>query len=257
MKLQLMDMTKFFIIEEDTSFKITLNRPHIGNAFHHEMIIELTEIFKKINSTSSTSKIKTIFISGSGKHFCTGADLEWMKSAALISETENLSQMEDLISMYRTIAACPFPIIAFVHGCAYGGGIGISSLSDYVISDPSSVFCLSELKYGLIPGALTPFLISKIGRTNFMQLALEPRPFNSEKAVELGLVTSIGTREEALKKMSEINELPTHALRNLKKSVQIFTDKYESGFEKLKSLSAECRTDKEGQERLKAFLVKK
>lgn len=249
-------MNKYFIVEEEASLKITLNRPLVGNAFNHEMILELTDIFKKVNLNVLDKKFKSIFLSGNGKHFCTGADLEWMKSASCLSEEENLSQMNDLISMYKTISACPFPIITYVHGCAYGGGIGLSSLSDYVISERSSVFCLSELKYGLIPGALTPFLIGKIGRTRFMQLALEPNPFDSETAIELGLITTIGTREEALKKCEEINQLPWLALLNLKKSVQLFSEKYEEGFEKLKSLSAECRIDKEGQERLKSFLTK-
>jgi methylglutaconyl-CoA hydratase len=248
-----MKKTKFFRVEEETSLKITLNRPEVGNAFHHEMILELTELFKNLNSRPD---YKSVFISGSGKHFCTGADLDWMKSAALLNEKENLSQMEDLISMYKTISACPLPVVTYVHGCAYGGGIGLCSLSDFVISDSGAVFNLSELKYGLIPGALTPFLLSKIGKTKFFQLALDCHPFDSKTALDLGLITTIGSKEMAMEKLCRINEYPALALKNLKKSVQLFSSNVEEGFDKLKFLSSECRSDKESQQRMELFFKK-
>ncbi len=244
---------KYFQIEEGSSLKITLNRPETGNAFHHEMILEMTDLFKKINADP---KYKMIFLAGSGKHFCTGADLNWMSSAETISPEENVHQMEDLMKMYKSIATCPLPLITYVHGAAYGGGIGLCSLSDYVIADRDSLFCLSEMKYGLLPGALTPFLLTKIGKTQFMKLALEANPFDSDKALSLGLITEIGDKKHAQDCLKKFEAWPAISLKNLKKSVQLFSDDITEGFEKLKYLSAECRSDKEVLELTKTFRKK-
>lgn len=243
-------MKKFFLVEEGSSLQITLNRPEVGNAFHHEMILELTSLFASVRSDSS---FKTVFLRGKGKHFCTGADLNWMKSAAEIGPSQNLEQMHDLMTMYETIAACPKPVITYVHGCVYGGGIGLCSLSDFVIAHPDSTFCLSEMKYGLLPGALTPFLLERIGKLKFMKLALEAAPFNADEAFLSGIVSELGDEKSAELIKDKFNELPALALTNLKQSVQLFMPEVNSAFQKLKTLSAECRSDSEGQKRMLAF----
>jgi len=233
---------------------LTLNRPEKGNAFHLEMILEVTDLFKKI---SAENTYKLILLEGKGKHFCTGADLHWMQSAANISETENVQQMNDLITMYKVISSCPVPLISYVHGCVYGGGIGLCALSDYVIADENAKFCLSEMKYGLLPGALTPFLLQKIGKSNFMKWALNAEAFESEEAHRCGLVSAIGNRTDAQKVFEQFSELPALALKNLKKSVQLCYPDLNSYFEQLKILSAECRGNEEGQHRMLSFTKKK
>lgn len=243
-------MKKYFLVEEGSSLQITLNRPEVGNAFHHEMILELTSLFQSIKPDSS---FKTVFLKGSGKHFCTGADLNWMKSADSLSSADNIHQMNDLMTMYKTISACPLPLITYVHGCVYGGGIGLCALSDYVIAHENSTFCLSEMKYGLLPGALTPFLLERIGKMKFMKLALEATPFDARSAFEFGILSTIGDEQEAGHVRDKVNALPKLALTHLKKSVQLFLPDVSEGFEMLKLLSAECRSDSEGQKRMLAF----
>jgi len=241
------------LTEHGQSLLLTLNRPEKGNAFHLEMILEVTDLFKKI---SAENKHKLIFLEGKGKHFCTGADLKWMQSASSITEEENIQQMNDLITMYKVISSCPLPIITFVHGCVYGGGIGLCSLSDYVIADENTQFCLSEMNYGLLPGALTPFLLQKVGKTNFMKWALKAEVFGSEEATNCGLVTATGNRNDALKIFETFSHFPDVALKNLKKSVQLCYPDLNSYFEQLKFLSAECRINEEGQSRMKSFTKK-
>lgn len=246
-------MAKYFIVEEGSSLQITLNRPEVGNAFHHEMILELTSLFRSINADSP---FKTVVLKGNGKHFCTGADLNWMKSADSLPAEENIRQMRDLMAMYKTISLCPVPVMTYVHGCIYGGGIGLCALSDYIVAHKDSIFCLSEMKYGLLPGALTPFLMEKIGKTKFMQLALMASPFTAAEALQMGIVTEVGDEQAASSALEKMNALPLLALRNLKKSVQLFMPDVSEGFEHLKILSAECRSDSEGQKRMQAFAKK-
>jgi methylglutaconyl-CoA hydratase len=139
---------------------ITLNRPDVHNAFNEVMIAELTDVFR---SYGANADVRMIVLEAEGKSFCAGADLNWMKRAAAATEAENRADAMNLATMLRTVFECPKPVIARVQGNAFGGGVGLIAACDIAFGFHEALFSLSEVKLGIIPSAISPYVINAIG----------------------------------------------------------------------------------------------
>jgi len=139
-----------------------LNRPQLHNAFNEDVITELTTTFKKIDN----SLCRSVVLTGNGKSFSAGADLNWMKKMANYSEKENLKDAEQLFDMIYSIKRCPVPVIGRINGAALGGGAGLVAACDISFSLSNCIFGFTEVKLGLVPAVISRFVMDKIGKGN-------------------------------------------------------------------------------------------
>jgi methylglutaconyl-CoA hydratase len=174
---------------------VTLNRPERHNAFDDELIAELTETLRTIEADDG---IRVVVLSGAGKSFSAGADLNWMKRMAGFSVEENKRDAMGLAALMRTLAHLRKPTIARVHGAAYGGGVGLVACCDVAIATLNATFSLSEAKLGLIPAAISPYVVSAIGERAARRYFLTAERFDSAEAFRLGLVHDLAQDEADL-----------------------------------------------------------
>ena len=252
-----------FIRTETKGFitKVILSRPEVHNALSSEMITGLTEIFSKLDKDKLS---RVIIVQAEGKSFCAGADLNYMKSMIDATYEENLKDASKLGLMFKTIYDCSKPIIAAVHGSAFGGGIGLISVCDVAIAACDAVFSLSEAKIGLVPGVISPFLIRKVGFANASRYFLTSERFNANKAKEIGLINEVMKDEDELSRKTDelskaISQNGPEAVIACKKLIRDVIDKKDisEALEVSKKYIAECRVSKEGQEGIKAFFEKR
>lgn len=164
---------------------VSLNRPDVHNAFNDELINLLTRAFKKI---SADPNVRAVVLAGNGKSFCAGADLNWMKKAATYSDDENIDDALRLSQMLDAIYTCPKPTIALVQGAVFGGGVGLVACCDIVLAASSSKFSLSEVKLGLTPATISPFVVAALGPKKSRRLFVTAERFTAEQALSWGLI---------------------------------------------------------------------
>lgn len=237
---------------------VTLNRPEIRNAFNSEMIKELTETFSQLGHRSD---IRAICLSGEGKAFCAGGDLNWMKEMVEFSNEENLADARQLFEMFEAIHFCNIPIIGKVHGSVFGGGLGLLAGCDFVVADSKTQFCFSEVKIGIAPAVISPFILRKIDRAQVAPWMISGRIFGVDVALRMGLIHQVG-EEDTLNDQVDMalawfNDVGPAACRATKRLIAKlpeldWNEKKEASTE----LIAELRVSKEGQEGLRAFLSK-
>jgi methylglutaconyl-CoA hydratase len=239
---------------------VTLNRPDIHNAFDDQLIAELTTIFQQIGQDDN---VRVMILASKGKSFCAGADLNWMKRMADYSYEENLADANALAQMLLTLNELPKPTIARVQGSAFGGAVGLIACCDMAIGSKLSKFCLSEVKLGLMPATISPYVIDAIGARAARRYFTTAEVFSSRRARRLGLLSEAVTEEE-LDQTVEL--LVTHLLKNAPKAVasakQLVFDLRDTPAGKdLLDLTCEriatARVSAEGQEGLSAFLQKR
>ena len=247
------------IQKENNVATIFLNRPDVHNAMNEKLMKELTTCFHELGKDDS---IRTIILTGKGRSFCAGADLNWMKSMAKYSKEENINDSRLLLNLYESIYNCPKPVIGRVNGHAFGGGIGLFAVCDIIIAVPDCKFAFSEVKLGIIPAVISTYIVRKIGLSNMRRLFLTGERFNSEYAKEIGLINYVIPSEELDEKIKNyIDLLQTSgpiALAEVKKLIDSFEnmdrEKYkEHTVEKI----SELRVSEEGQEGINAFLEKR
>jgi methylglutaconyl-CoA hydratase len=164
---------------------VVLNRPEVRNAFNAEMIGELTAWAGEFVRQSDA---RVVVLSGAGKVFCAGADAAWMAKTATYSETENIRDANAASAMFRALDELPVPLIGRIHGAAIGGGAGLSAVCDIAIADDDTVFGFTEVKLGIIPAVISPFVLAKIGRSAARELFLSGARFPAARAYKIGLV---------------------------------------------------------------------
>ena len=195
-------------IRDEKICYVELNLPEKKNTLTMEMILELTKIFQNL---STNKDLKAIVLSGKGSHFCAGGDLRWMKiDLDKTSDSENIQEVKNLFRMFEAIRTCPIPVIAKVYGSVFGGGLGLVSVCDIIVSEGNSKFCFSELKLDLIPAVIAPFILKKIPLTFIKELVFSARMFDAKEALKIGLVHFVGTMEEC---EYHIKNLEDHFLR--------------------------------------------
>src|SRR5437667_11176241 len=174
---------------------VILDRPDIHNAFNDELVKLVTETFAELGARDD---VRVIVLGGNGKSFCAGADLNWMKRMVQYTREENLEDARKVGRMYLAIAKCPKPVIARVHGAALGGGAGLVAASDIAIALESVQFGFTEVKLGIIPGIISPFVIAKIGPGRAREFFITGERFLAPVALNIGLIQHVVSHETAL-----------------------------------------------------------
>lgn len=182
---------------------IWMNRPDVHNAFNAQLIADLTAACRELDADAT---VRAVVLAGRGKSFSAGADLNWMKAAGEASEAENFADAMRLAGMLRTLAEMNKPTIARVHGAALGGGMGLASACDICIAGDKAVFATSEVKFGIIPSAISPYVIRAIGERQAYRYFQTAERIGSTRAAELGLAHEAVATEELDAKVKEVVE---------------------------------------------------
>jgi methylglutaconyl-CoA hydratase len=176
------------ITEHSATRTITLARAELRNAFDEQMIAEITAAFR---DASADPKVRIVVLAAAGKAFCAGADLSWMRRMAGFSDAENQRDARLLATMLHTIYHCPKPVIARVQGDCYAGGMGLVAASDFAVAAERAQFCLSEVRLGLIPATIAPYVVRQMGQAATRRYMLTAERFSAARAAALGLVQEV------------------------------------------------------------------
>lgn len=168
--------------------RVTLARPRVRNAFDEALIGELTSVFLSFADDSET---RVVVLAGEGPVFCAGADVEWMRRAGGWSKTENETDAERMAGMLRSIDDCPRPVVALVQGAAIGGGVGLVAACDVAVAAEDAVFSLSEVKLGILPAVISPYVLRAIGPREARRWFLTGERFGATEARRIGLVHEV------------------------------------------------------------------
>ena len=170
---------------------VALNRPEKRNAFHPEMIVEITKVFEAFGKDKN---VRAVLLTGEGESFCAGGDLEWMRSMAKFTFRKNLTDANQLYDMFWRIRSCPVPVIGRVFGHCFGGGAGLVAVCDIVAAEQKTQFCFSEVKVGLVPAVISPFVTERAQPAWIREWFLTARVFLANEAVTGGLVNFEGNQ---------------------------------------------------------------
>ena len=245
--------------KEGMVLRLTMNRPQVHNAFNSEMIRELAAAF---DEAKKDANVRLVVLTGAGESFCAGADLNWMREIIRYSYEQNLRESRELAELMHSIYALPKPTIARINGAVIGGGTGLFSACDIVIASDRARFGLSEVKIGLIPAAIGPYVIRRIGESAARELFLTGERFDAQRALEIGLVNKVVVHEALDEKVAEVVRLllssGPEAIARCKELLQKVPA---MGLDEAKSYTAEMiaglRVSPEGQEGMAAFLEKR
>ncbi len=237
---------------------ISLSRASHANAFNEAMIKGLTNCFKSIRNRSDC---RALILRGLGKHFSAGADLNWMKDSAKLPFQKNVDGATKMQQMFESLYTLPIPTIAVAHGAAYGGAVGLVAACDYAIGISDVKFCLSEVKVGLIPAVILPYLKQKMRPAALKRLSLTGRVFNAAEALEWGLIEKTCIDDELDEVLrAELNEILTSSPKAQTALKQLYRDLGNSNqtAPSLTSVAiATIRKSEEAQAGLSAFFEKK
>jgi len=178
---------------EDNVGRIRLNRPEVHNAFNAVMIRELREALRTVGADEA---VRVVVLSGQGKSFCAGADLNWMREIITYSYEQNLRESLELADFLYELYALPKPTIARVNGAAIGGGAGFLSACDIVVASTDVQLGLSEVKIGLVPACIAPYVLRRTGESRARRLFLTGERFEARRAAEIGLVDEVAVPED-------------------------------------------------------------
>ncbi|MBI1892101.1 MAG: enoyl-CoA hydratase/isomerase family protein [Burkholderiales bacterium] len=245
---------------KDRVATVSLNRPHLRNAFDELVIAELTQAFHQLGTDD---EVRVIVLAANGPAFCAGADLTWMQKMAAYSPEENRADAARLAEMLRTIYACPKPVIAKVQGDCYAGGMGLVAACDIAIASGSAHFCLSEVKIGLIPATIGPYVVKAMGERAAHRYFLTAERFSAYEAKQIGFVHETVLPDALDAKVKEIVNavllVSPHAVKEAKRLVcdvagapltlSLIADTVER--------IAGIRASDEGKEGVEAFLQKR
>ena len=252
-----MKFIKIENLESDSKIKVlTLNRPEVKNAFHPEMISEITAFFRQEHQQNSS---RLIIMKGEGDVFCAGADLNWMKDMVNFSIEENLVDSGKLWDMFESVLHCQVPVVALAQGAVMGGGLGLLVAADYVLAEEKTVFCFSEVKLGMAPAIISGFITRKIADAFCRPLMISGETFDTGAAQKIGLIYQTYSGQVDLNNIAKIfSANGIEAMKETKKLLNSLLDTQIN--EARKNLCArvisERRVSLEGQERLKRFLNK-
>ena len=226
---------------------MTLARPERRNAFDAALIADITAAFADIGDA------RAVVLAGEGESFCAGADVEWQRSSIELTFDENVADAKRLYRMCETIDRCPVPVVARVQGYALGGGSGLVACADVALAAPDAVFGFSEVKLGIIPAVISPFVLPKIG-ANARRYFLTGERFDAGTALRIGLVHEVA--EELDRAVAGIvGQLLTSGPEAVREGKRLIRERPTG--EETARIAARLRSGAEGQEGLRAFLEKR
>jgi len=238
---------------------LSFDRPEVHNAFNARLIGEMTDAVLGVGEDES---VRIVVLTGTGKSFCAGADLNWMREIVDYSYEQNLQESMALAEVLHMIFSLPKPTIAMVNGSAIGGGTGFLSACDIAVAAEEAMFGLSEVKIGLVPAAISPYVIRKIGESKAREYFLTGRRVSARKAQEIGLVNEVVPGRDLRKTVDHLIDLlltsGPEAIASCKElifNVPLMT--MEEAKEYTAKMIAGLRVSEEGQEGMAAFLEKR
>jgi methylglutaconyl-CoA hydratase len=239
--------------------RVALSRPEVRNAFDDGLIAELTRAF---TAMGADSEVRVVLLSGDGPSFCAGADVGWMRKAGGYSREENLADAERMARMLAAIDACPRPVVALAHGAAIGGGVGLLAAADIAIAAEDTVFSLAEVKLGILPSVIAPYVLRAIGPRAARERFLAGDRFDAREARRIGLVhEAVPAAELEAAGRRRIESLLTsgpEAVTAAKRLIaQVTGQTPEAAMALTVSTIAERRASDEAREGLTAFLEKR
>lgn len=239
---------------------IWMNRSEVRNAFNDAMIAELTSAVREAGEDQAT---RAVLLAARGPAFCAGADLHWMKAMAGFSRQQNRADAEKLAFMLHTIYSCPKPVLARVQGDCYAGGLGLVAACDIAIAARGANFCLSEVKIGLIPATVSPYLMRAMGERLASRYMLTAERFTAEEAFRTGLVQGCVSPEdldaEIDRVLGHFGQASPQALRDAKRLAHDIGGRpIDEGLIADTALRiAEARASEDGKEGIRCFLEKR
>jgi len=239
--------------------RVVLARPEVRNSFDDALIEELTRAFAAAGEDAS---VRVVVLSGDGPTFCAGADVSWMRQAGGYSREENEADAGRMARMLRGIDACPKPVVALAQGAAIGGGVGLVAAADIAIASEETVFSLAEVRLGILPAVISPYVLRAIGPRAARDLFLTGERFDAARALAIGLVHRVvpaaELEEAGRRKVAALLAAGPEAVRAAKALIEKVTGK---GPEEAMPLTvrtiAERRASAEAKEGLSAFLEKR
>jgi methylglutaconyl-CoA hydratase len=252
-------MPSILVSRDGLILRLTLNRPDVRNAFDEEVVRSLTA---HATEAADDRSIRAVVLAGEGKAFCAGADLAWMSKAIAYSHAENLADAEDLARMIERLDTLPMPLIGRVQGAVLGGGVGLTAVCDIVIAAEDAVFGLSEVRLGILPAVVSPYVVRKIGISAARELFVTGARFGAVRAREIGLVHEIVSEDEldeaVARRVREILTAGPRAVAAAKALIRQVAGANPSDVIGLTTNSiAAQRISPEGQEGMRAFLEKR
>ena len=247
--------------------RVALNRPDVRNAFNEALIAELTAWADALSSAVAsgfgrTDAPRVAVLSGTGKAFCAGADLTWMSKMVGYTREENVADARMLARMFEALDRVPIPLVGRVHGAALGGGVGLAAVCDLVVAAEDAVFGFTEVKLGILPAVISPFVLRKIGESAARELFLTGARFSAERAREIGLVHAVADEAQLDRVVAKyVNDLLTSgpeavaAVKTLIREIAVRDGEGATDF--TVDAIARQRVSPEGQEGMRAFLEKR
>lgn len=247
-------------LDERGVLRLTMNRPAVHNAFDDEQIVRLTEA---LNAAGKNEKVRLVILGSTGKSFCAGGDLNYMRRMGTLNYEENLADAGRLATLLHTLNFLPRPTIARAQGAAFGGGVGLISCCDMAIGTPYLKMALSEVRLGIAPATIAPYVVRAIGERQSRRLFLTGEIIRADRAKEIGFISDIAEADEldnAIENViASILQNGPQAVRGAKQAIFNVTDaKVEDEMiAKTVKMIADMRDSEEGREGMSAFLEKR
>jgi methylglutaconyl-CoA hydratase len=227
--------------------RVTLARPERRNAFDAQLIADLTEAFADVGD------VRAVVLAGEGETFCAGADIDWQRSAIDLSYEDNVEDALKLYRMCETIDRCPAPVVARIQGFALGGGSGLAACADIAVAASDATFGFTEVKLGIVPAVISPFVLPKIGQ-HARRYFLTGERFDARTALRIGLVHDV-TDELDATTQAIVEQLLSSGPQAVREAKQLIRER--PGGQETAELAARLRASEEGQVRLRAFLERR
>ncbi len=247
------------VTEEKNIAFVSLDRPEVRNSFNPQLIEKITTAFATL---SMRKDLRAIVLSGEGKVFCAGADLNWMKEMILYNLQKNEEDAHLLFKMFAAVWNCPIPVVGLVHGAAFGGALGLVACCDYVIAEEHTKLCYSEVRLGLVPAVISHFILRKCATGVMAPLMLTGKIFSPKEIAGSGFIHEIVPENHLAESLAKViqyfNDSGPEAVRDTKQLTRKMWDLNwsQSADESCKVIS-QRRISSEGQEGLLAFLEKR
>ncbi len=247
------------LLQDGPVLTVALNRPESHNALNPALIAALTETFRALNERED---VRAVVLTGNGRSFCAGADLNAMRAAADYTFAENVADGEAIFDLMAAIDGCAKPVIGRINGAAIGGGAGLVSCCDIVVAAERATFAFSEARLGIVPAVISPFVLAKIGVANGRELFLTGERFSAQRAREIGLVQHVvpeaNLDDKVAERVTQLLQAAPGAQTAVKTLIRTVAYQPKTAVrDYTANLIAERRASAEGREGMSAFLQKR